>query len=230
MGVRIFASIAFLAGLMLAPGESAADSMTVQRTLEDSTRKPGLKIVVSGTSLSAGYSWPKVVERRLGEHLDREVRVESISRPGATSEWGVEQVGTIIRSRPDILILEFSINDSDLRQWISLSGSRANHLHIIEEVRRELPATQVVLASMSPAYGLRRLIRPRLHRYYGLYEDLADKTGASFLDLGAAWTEVDEVRTHFPDGLHPKDSIATEVIVPVLVDYVRSNAEVSHEP
>jgi len=180
----------------------------------------GFRIVALGTSLTARYDWPEELGRRLSDCLGMPARVIPIARGGATSRWGAGQLSRIETEKPDLVLVEFSVNDADLRRGVSLDDSLRLHRRILERLSERVPEAGVVLMSMSPAWGVKRLLRPRLASYYALYPDLAVESGAGFVDLYRAWMARPGAAEAFPDGVHPKPSAATAVILPALTRYI----------
>lgn len=175
-----------------------------------------LRIVFLGTSLTASYGWPDQVEGCAAHP----VAVSRIARPGAASDWGLARAQDVIAQRPDVVFIEFSVNDADLRHGISLRRSADNHRRLIGALRARLPGARIVLMTMSPAHGLRRLLRPRLPAYYGLYRDLARDLDTGLLDLYPRWRALPRKARRQEDGLHPGETAASRLIVPGIAAYL----------
>jgi lysophospholipase L1-like esterase len=177
-------------------------------------------IVILGTSLTKRYNWPTRLSRRLTGCLEKPVRVIPVARGGATSRWGAGQLARVVAPAPDVVLVEFAVNDADLRRGLSLTESARLHRHILRKLSERVPKAQVVLMSMSPAWGIKRLLRPWLVQYYALYPDLATESGAGFIDLFRRWMAYPARAGAFPDGVHPTDKATAEVTVPALLDYI----------
>lgn len=177
-----------------------------------------LRIAAFGTSLTAAPQiWPGRLEQQLNHCMDRPVTVQRIAGPGMGSAWALEQLDRVIDSAPDLILLEFSINDSDARDGISLRHSRRNHRQLIAQLQKALPQAQILLMTMSPAQGLRGLVRPRLRAYYALYAELAAEFDLGLVDLHARWRALPRAaRGLETDGLHPSPDVASGLIVPAL--------------
>ena len=178
--------------------------------------KGPLRISLVGTSLTETYGWPEY----LNDCTNRPVSVSRIARPGAASDWGGRQVDIIVLEHPDIILIEFSVNDADLRHRISLRDSARNHRLLIRNLKTALPEARIILMTMSPAHGLRRLLRPRLPAYYRLYRDLAQELDTGLLDLYPRWLAVPKSAREQQDGLHPSNTAASQVILPALASYL----------
>ena len=177
-------------------------------------------ISVVGTSLTAYYEWPDILAETLELDLDRPIQVSRVAKGGETSSWGVENIEDIVSQEPDIVLIEFSINDADLRHLISLRQSIENHERLIAGLRSADESVSIILVTMSPAYGLRRGLRPRLAAYYNAYRQIARDTDTGLIDLYPRWLAYDARRQALPDGLHPTEAAATRLIVPTVVSYL----------
>jgi lysophospholipase L1-like esterase len=179
-----------------------------------------LRLAVFGTSLTAGSQWPEAVAAALERCLGRPMELVRIARPGAGSGWGRRQVPLVVRARPDLVLIEFAINDADLRDGIGRVAAVANHRAILAALAEGLPQARFVLMTMSPAEGLRGLLRPGLARHYAAYQKIAAEAGVGLVDFYPRWRALPRAARRLDDGLHPADAAAQEVIVPVLVPYL----------
>lgn len=178
-----------------------------------------MTLAVFGTSLTARSKWPEAVAEGLGRCLDRPVRLVRVAEPGALSSWGVGRVADVVAASPDLVLLEFAINDADLRDGLSLAESEANHRAMIAALQAALPEARVVLLTMNPAQGARGLMRPFLPRYYAAYGPIAAETGSGLIDLNARWLSLPRDRRGLADdGLHPDEAAVQAVVVPAVID------------
>jgi len=184
------------------------------------TGAPPLRLAVFGTSLTAGSHWPEATAAALERCLDRPVTLIRVARPGAGSAWGLAETARVAAAAPDIVLIEFAINDADLRDGIGLEASAANHRAILAALAQARPEARLVLMTMSPAERLRGLLRPGLARHYAAYRALAAETGAGLVDLYPRWRALPQAARGLADGLHPTDAAAQAVILPVLVPYL----------
>lgn len=177
-----------------------------------------LKITAFGTSLTAEpQTWPADLEHILGHCLETPVTVHRVAGPGMGSRWALEQLHQVIEAQPDLILLEFSINDADVRDGVTLAQSRAQHETLVTKIRHALPQTEIWLMTMSPAHGMRGWMRPRLQEYYALYEALAQEFELGLIDHYARWRALPrQARGLAQDGLHPDSTVATQVILPSL--------------
>jgi acyl-CoA thioesterase-1 len=183
--------------------------------------QPGktMKIVTLGTSLSARGGWQEPLRRSLGACLDGDVTIVNLAKSGMTSEWGLTQIDKVVAERPDIVLIEFAVNDADVTEFMSLSRSGANMTEIVSRLRESKTRPAVYVMAMSPVSGLRGMIRPFLWQYEELHAAVARKLGAGFIDHRPAWARLsdDEMAKAIADGVHPDPTTASRVIVPGLV-------------
>lgn len=178
------------------------------------------RIVVLGTSLSASSDWPARVQARLETCLGHPLELTVIAKPGAHSGWGLDQIDRAVAARPDLTLIEFSINDADLKDGLSLARSAAHHRTILSRLDSAAPQSRRLLITMSPVRGWQRLFRPRLAAYYALYPEIGAETGAGVLDLYPRWLAAPLTRDRLPDGLHPTNAAVDAVLPDALLGLI----------
>lgn len=177
-------------------------------------------MAVVGTSLTAASSWPGLLDARLDACLGIPVAVQVIAEPGATSAWGLAQRDRIVAARPDLVLVEFAINDADVGIGMPLRESRATHEALIRSIRSGRADTVIVLVTTNPARGPMASRRPALPAYYALYRDLAQRLDLGLADLTSRWQAHPDLAAALPDGLHPTDVAAAETVVPALAQVI----------
>ena len=197
------------------------DNRVHQNTVGDSLLIPlhlpsPLRVTFVGTSLTASYNWPKLLELCQAH----EIHISKIALNGATSEWGKNQIETIVATQPDIVFIEFSINDADLRRRVSLSRSRRNHQDIILGLTTQKPDIRIVLMTMNPSFGFRDLIRPRLSAYYEAYSQIAERLEVGLLDIYSRWLLFAVDQPLQISGAHPTEKDAEKIILPAIQSYL----------
>jgi acyl-CoA thioesterase I len=175
-------------------------------------------VAAFGTSLTYRAGWLQPLEEKLARCLGPSVRVLDFGRAGATSEWGVATVGEVIRSQPDVVLIEFSANDAAWFKGVSLNRSRENTVKIVRAIKETRPSAKIFLMTMSPAFGPRGWIRLSLDSYYDLYKSLANELNVGFIDNRQQWETLtkDELRKGIPDGGHPLPALASRIVVPTV--------------
>jgi lysophospholipase L1-like esterase len=187
------------------------------RALAPEPQSRPILIGALGTSLTANATWPAALEEALDACAPYDVSVLNMALAGANSNWGVTQAGPLVAVAPDILLIEFSINDADITDGVWLSQSRENHAAILKALPEQ---TRPVLMSMSPAHGLPGLIRPRLASYYDAYQDLAARHQTGLIDFYARWRQLPKPQQRFADGLHPDAQKQNAVMLAPLTAYI----------
>lgn len=212
----VLAVLAIIAALVWLFWAMRPLSDIADRALEDLPRHEPLKIVAFGTSLTKRNDWPEALDAALEDCMKQDVEITRVAKPGAGSDWGLAAVSEVIAASPDLVLMEFAINDADLRDGASLTQARDQHAAILRRLAEALPRTQILLMTMNPAHGLRGWMRPALPRHYAQYRTLAAAHGAGLLDLYPRWLNAPRSLRHFPDGLHPGNETARAVILPPL--------------
>lgn len=183
------------------------------------TARIPLVIAALGTSLTARGAWVEALPGALEPLVRRPVSILNFAQVGATSRWGLTVVDGAARARPDIAIIEFAINDAALHRRVSLSESLANVTEIIRRLRTARADIQIELMTMSPAIGLRGLLRPRLGRYYDIYPRLAAREQIGLIDNRADWAALPRatLARALQDGSHPTAEFAVSITLPNIV-------------
>jgi lysophospholipase L1-like esterase len=178
-----------------------------------------IRIVALGTSLTARGGWSEPLAAALSRCEGKPVSVTLIALPGATSSWGRRQIERVLAAGPDLVLIEFAVNDAAIHNFVSLAQSRENIRAIIAALRRQQRPPKIHLMRMNPVHGAKAWLRPSLASYEAAHRDMAREQGAGFIDHRAAWSRVSEADRErlIPDGLHPDPREAGEIIVPTLV-------------
>ena len=185
-----------------------------------------LTIVALGTSLTARGGWPLPLEAALERCLHRPVAVRVVARSGQDSTWGVSALDQVAAQRPDVVLVEFAVNDAALHHWIGFERSRRNMQAILDRLADLNPRPRVFVMAMNPVSGLRGALRPSLDRYAAMHRDVAQAAGAGFIDHGPAWRALapDALARAIPDGTHPDPAVAARIMVPALVRTIAGEA------
>jgi acyl-CoA thioesterase-1 len=109
-----------------------------------------LVVATYGTSLTADGLWQPQLQQRLAQCLHRPVRVLNFGKGGTASSWGKKNVQSVIAARPDVVLIEFAINDAYKPHGISLEQSYDNTRAIVDEIRRTLENAKIFLWTTNP--------------------------------------------------------------------------------
>jgi len=187
------------------------------RALEPLAAEP-LRIVVFGTSLSARGGWPDAVAQGLGRCFGAPVEMIRIAQPGGNITWAEGAVAQVLAAAPDLVLMEFAINDADIRDGVRLGESRQRHEAVLDRLG-DLP---VMLMTMNTAFGLRGWLRPWLADYYASYREMAAERGLGLLDFAPRWAALP--RDWADDGLHPRDDVQIEMMAGPLIAAIGAGA------
>ncbi|MBT8408057.1 MAG: SGNH/GDSL hydrolase family protein [Alphaproteobacteria bacterium] len=236
---------AFIVGALVALAVMAAAAALWSRTqarldtpLAPATALAGIpqladpfRIAFIGTSLTADTSWPSAAAARLQACLGRPVSARVFAKGGATSGWGLSQAEPAGAAPFDLILIEFAINDADLRRGVSLSQSVANHETLISQLRRAQAGAVIAMLRLNRAYGTRGLLRPRLGAYERQLSQLFTSRANGVIDMRPDWAaaiaaaqRAGTLPAVLPDGLHPTDTAALQINAAGVADAVSAAA------
>lgn len=178
-------------------------------------------VVAFGTSLTHRPGWVDAISENLSGCSYPTIDLRRLSQPGANSRWAMTQIETLAAMRPDIVLMEFAINDADLYDGVSLAESRELTTRLLSALHTDIPEARIVLMTMNPVRGvIGQARRPRLADYYQSYRDIAAEHGTGLIDFAARWKTTGVSTTEIPDGLHPTAEASTKLMVEILTDYL----------
>jgi acyl-CoA thioesterase-1 len=176
-------------------------------------------LVAYGTSLTAAFDWTGMLAKAAGR-CGLALQAWNAALNGVDSRWGLAMLEERVEQRrPDIVLVEFAINDALASLHISLEESAANISALVEALRRRLPRARILLMTMNPTIGMQAQSRPDLRAYYALYRQIAQERGVELVDLNQAWLRIaaadpGRLQRMIPDGAHPTLAAHLAVTVP----------------
>lgn len=179
-------------------------------------------VVTYGTSLTAGGAWVNQMRAVLETNFPGRVKVINSAKGGMWSAWGVTNLDErVIAKAPDVVIIEFAINDAFLQYKTSPEDARRNLENMIDRIQKARPSCEVILMTMNPPIGVHLERRPRIDDYYAVYREVAKKRSLVLVDHHRNWQKVlaeGEVafKKLVPDGIHPNAQGCERVILPEL--------------
>jgi len=182
-------------------------------------------IVVYGTSLSTGRngrSWMNEVVRLMNEKYRGKVTYHLSGKGGRCSTWGVQNLeDSVLKKKPDVVMVEFAINDASCLNETSLELAQLNLQYMIDRIRLFDPGCEVILQVMNMAVGKSATYRPNLVAYYDMVRVMARKENLLLIDHYPNWREIlNKGENYFlefvPDGVHPNKMGAEKVIAPFI--------------
>lgn len=182
------------------------------------------KIVVYGTSLSAAKDgWAAMLEDSLNALYPGKAEVINSAQAAMWSTWGVENLRErVLEQKPDMVIIEFAINDAYLPYATSIEAARLNLEYIIFRIRELYKDCSIVIQVMNMPIAEHKTQRPDIELYYRLYRKEAQKLKVTLIDHYDYWASLlekgeDNFRKYVPDGIHPSISAQRELVLPYLL-------------
>lgn len=180
-------------------------------------------IVTYGTSLTEGGAWVNQLRAFLQAKFPGLVTVTNSGASAMGSDWGVENIEErVLRKNPDVVIMEFAINDAYLPYNTSPEQCRKNLETMIDRILARYPDCQIILMTMNPPIREHLEIRPRIEDYYQVYRDVAAERRFLLVDHYPAWkavldADLQTFLAYVPDGIHPGPLGCEKVIFPNLL-------------
>ncbi|MBY5733493.1 SGNH/GDSL hydrolase family protein [Rhizobium leguminosarum] len=167
--------------------------------------------------------WQRQVERGLREGKQSVARLYNFGENGAASDTGLFFLNRALITRPEIVVLEYNMNDAYTARNISVGQAQINHQSMITQLRDNDPNVKICLMIMNqPIAGgsIPLSQRPNWAAYAQNYRDMcvADDE-LTLIDLAPAW--VGATTTDIPDGVHPTKAAVTARSVPLMISSLR---------
>ena len=188
-----------------------------------------LSIVTYGTSLTAGGGWVRQVEQSLERKFPGQVKIINAAKGGMNSDWGVKNLDErVLANKPDVVFIEFAVNDAVERFHIPVLHARRNLVSMIERIRRLNPKTEIILQVTNPVIDRPKGhdgYRPELEEMFAMVREVAKEQKTVLIDHEDAWKrELHAGLEHYhelvPDGLHPNDGAYARIITPVILSAI----------
>ena len=210
------------------PAEPAASGSLPPAPAAAQEQRP--VIVALGDSLTAGagvvseQSYPALLQGEL-ERRGLAYRVVNAGISGDTTAGGLARIGSVLRLKPEWVIVELGANDG--LRGLPIEATRANLAAIIE--RLQAAGVGVILAGMQipPNYG-----PDYTQQFAAIYPQLARRHRVRlirfFLGEVAARPEL-----NLGDGIHPNPAgyrLVTENVLEILLPLLQKNVEAGLVP
>lgn len=182
-------------------------------------------VVVYGTSLSTGSngrSWMNELVRLLNDNYTGRIKYHLAGKGGRWSTWGVQNIeDSVVLKKPDVVFIEFGINDASYLNGTSLEFTELNLQYMINRIKLYNPDCEIILQVMNMAIGKSGSFRPNLDEYYDIYRKLAQKENLLLIDHYPNWLNIlnkgeDYFLEFVPDGLHPNKNASVNIIAPYI--------------
>ena len=192
-----------------------------------------------GTSLTGGtWRWPDVL---MNDWLNLDwpgqvtlfnegvgASASSMGFNGDLTTSGLGKLGAVIAHKPDVVFIEFAVNDAFLPYKISLDDSKRNLNEMIDRLLAANPATEIILQTMNacldqaqPGGGRHASDRPEVAAYFQGYREVAQARALILVDHYPNWLKImtndlplfDRL---VPDRIHPQAEGYRQVLLPEL--------------
>lgn len=193
-----------------------------------------VKIAALGTSLTGGtWRWFDVLQEWLDKdypgqltYFNEGVGASASSYPPGKS--GIEKAKVVVKYQPDVVFIEFAVNDSYKPYDISLNNSRCNLENIIQTLRETNQGVEIILQTMNVVIDMPELDmvestkRAELPRYLKMYKKVAKKNNLLLVDHYTNWKRYlkKEGRVEYiklvTDGIHPNLEGYRMILLPEL--------------
>ncbi|MBL4886399.1 MAG: SGNH/GDSL hydrolase family protein [Planctomycetaceae bacterium] len=195
------------------------DEKILPKVIGKLRNKKPVSIVVLGDSISSGCNasgwaggepfqpaYPELLQQHLAAEYQTQVKLANPSVGGMSTPWALTMVDTVVKSKPDLLILAFGMNDSAGR---STKDYQAYTKQMIEKVRQELPDCEFILvATMLGNADWTVLKHERFPEYRDALAELCGP-GVALADVTTMWTGILKHKTFIDitgNGVnHPND-------------------------
>lgn len=179
------------------------------------------RIVVYGTSLSASKEgWAAMLESNLNARYPGKAEVINSAQAAMWSAWGVENLRQrVLEKKPDMVIIEFAMNDAYLPYATSVEAARLNLEYMVHRIREAYPDCSIILQVMNMPVAEHKAQRPDIELYYNLYRKEARKLKVNLIDHYEYWLPLlkkgeKEFMKYVPDGIHPSITAQEELVLP----------------
>ncbi len=212
------------------PASSAAalvrDQAKFVRQLASGTPQ---RIVLYGTSLTANGAWVSQLQGAVEAAYPSLATWINSGGSGQASNWGVNNLQTkVIDQDPDVVFIEFSMNDAAETLNVSRAQAIANLTTIRNAILAAHPDCEIILQVMNPADhqpGDTFNVRANLALYQQDYRDFAAANGLLCIDHAPAFAALYDkgspaYRVHVPDGVHPSANGWSLFMTPVLLQAI----------
>ena len=224
--MRHLLALSALLALAVAPFASAAAPPATPRFITALRAGTPQHVVIYGTSLSKGGAWVPQLRATFDARFPGLVTLTNSARGGQHSGWGAAHVDSaVIALKPDVVFIEFAINDAVTRFDLSLDTIRRNVDTLLDRIGAVLPTCEVILQIMNPAFG--KAEGESAHRrnqdaYQQIYRDAAKRRGLLLVDHSVAWNHLlategeAAVKKLIPEGVHPNVEGWRRLVTPTL--------------
>ena len=202
-----------------------------------------VKIAALGTSLTGGtWRWFDVMKEWLDEEYPGQISYQNLGVGASASmtvplmkgnkyTWkkcGVDRIPEAIAAKPDVVFIEFTVNDAYIPYNISVNDSRMNLEFMIHSLKEANAEVEIVLQTMNVILDMPELNhtestnRLDLPKYIKMYRQVAKKNKLQIIDHYPNWKKFlkkegrDKYIEVVTDGVHPNLEGYRKILLPEL--------------
>lgn len=240
IGIYIISFLIFSISIEVSDSEKSKEKAHFIQLLEQG--EP-IKIVTLGTSLTGGkWRWVDIMQEWLDECYPKQVTIENLGVGASASmtvplmegneyTWkkcGLDRIPEAIAAKPDVVFIEFAVNDAYIPYNISLNDSRKNLESMIHSLKEANAEVEIVLQTMNVVIDMPELNltsssqRPKLFKYIKMNKRVAKKFKLQIIDHYSNWNMFlkQEGRVEYlkivTDGVHPNLEGYRKILLPEL--------------
>lgn len=130
---------------------SAAWAEAPSRLIEDLEAGKSRKLVVYGTSLTAGGPWVQQLRAVLDYRYPGQVTFVNSGQGGSDSTYGLRNLEKrVLAEKPDAVTIEFGMNDTATKSGLTSQAARLKAEAMIDFIHADLPDCEIILMTMNP--------------------------------------------------------------------------------
>ncbi len=204
------------------------------RFVDQLERNEHVKIAALGTSLTGGtWKWFDVMKEWLDQVYPGQVSYKNEGIGASASSFppgrsGLDKVNELTSYHPDVVFIEFAVNDAYRPYNISVEDSRANLESIIQSLKSYNPEIEIILQTMNVVIDMPELNtteftkRSELNQYLAMYRKVAEENHILLIDHYPNWERYlkEEGRDAYirivKDGIHPGLEAYRMILLPEL--------------
>jgi lysophospholipase L1-like esterase len=196
----------------------------LKRILERLQEGEQAKVIVYGTSLTAGGEWTKALKAWFDGSYPEQVAFVNSARGGVNSAWGNNNLQEkVLSHHPDLVFLEFSYNDA-IDDRLTIAEAKEHLLAMVRGICDHNVEAAIVLQIMHVGWDPSPDHRPfsrraNLEAFNQIYRETAREFQIPLIDHFATWEKLKQeqpeaFRAALPDGSHPTPEASLRITWP----------------
>lgn len=202
-----------------------------------------VKIVTLGTSLTGGqWRWVDVMQEWLDKSYPKLAIIENLGVGASASmtvpamegnkylwkKCGLDRIPEAIAAKPDVVFIEFAVNDAYQPYNISIERSRKNLEIMIQSLKEANKDVEIIIQTMNVVIDVPELNmseatkRANLTKYHKMYRNVAKQNQLLLIDHYPNWEKFlhnkgnESYLKIVTDGIHPNLEGYRKVLLPEL--------------